>query len=133
MFTAKHNPELLQSRSGQRPHPGTGLVNFFEKGLPRYLAGKTRRLRSPGVLQTCDNPTEKVWEPKAASGAFFEGEIEFSGAFRHTAQTYLKGRFVQRPIYIDKTCCSYAPTATPQAADSHFSGILLGFCSTLVA
>jgi hypothetical protein len=85
MFIAKRNSELLQSRSGQRPHPGPGLLNFVEKALPRYLAGMIRRLRSPGVLQMRDNPTERVWEPKATSGAFFEGGIEFPGAFAHTS------------------------------------------------
>jgi len=112
MFTAKLNPELLQSRSGQRSHLGTGLLNFVEKALPRYLAGKTRRLRSPGVLQMRGNPTEKVWEPKPTSGAFLQGEIEFARAFGHAAQCYLKGRFVQRPNYNVATCYSCTFTAT---------------------
>ena len=123
MFSAKWNSELLQSQSVQRLHRGTGLLNFVEKVLSRYLAGKTRRLRSPGVLQMRDNPTERVWEPKATSGAIFKGEIEFPGTFGHIAQTYLRSSFVQRPNYIDVTGYSYASTATRQAADSRFSGI----------
>jgi hypothetical protein len=111
MFTAKRNPELLQSRSGQRSHLGTGLLNFVEKALPRCLARKTRRLRSPGVLQMRGNPTEKVWEPKPTSGAFLQGEIEFARAFGHTSQSYLKGRFVRNPNYIGETGYSYASTA----------------------
>jgi len=70
------------------------------------------------------NPTERVWDPKATSGAFFQGEIEIPGTFGHIPQTYLKGRFVESPNYIDVTRYSYASTPTRQAVDSRFSGIV---------
>jgi hypothetical protein len=107
MFTAKRNSEFLQSRSGQRLHPGTGLLNFVEKALPRYLAGKTSRLRLPGVLQMRGNPTGRVWEPKPTSGAFLHGEIEFARAFGHASQMSLIKSFVRSPYLAGETRCSY--------------------------
>jgi hypothetical protein len=49
--------------------------------------------------------------PKAGQAAFSEGKLEFPGSPGHNPQSYLKGRFVESPNYIDVTCYSCASTA----------------------
>jgi hypothetical protein len=97
---------------------GGMIVPVIVIGPPHELLQEAANCKTPakGVKQA--QPT------KAGEAASFEGEIEFPGTFGHIPQTYLKGRFVESPNYIDVTRYSYASTPTRQAVDSRFSGIV---------
>jgi len=69
-------------------------------------------LKETTNLQTPAERLKKTEPSKASEAASFEGEIEFSEAFGHTSQTYLRGTFVESSICIDQTRYPYAPTAT---------------------
>jgi hypothetical protein len=112
MFYAKRESELLQSRLDSWSRSGSRLLNLVEKGLPARLGREARELRSQPLLQIHSKRTERGCRSKAGTTASFEGEIEFPGTFGHIPQTYLKGRFVESPNYIDVTRYSYASTLT---------------------
>ena len=55
-------------------------------------------------VANCKSTTEGLKQAEASKArqtAFFEGEIELPGTFRHTSQPYLKSRFVRRPQDVD--------------------------------
>jgi hypothetical protein len=107
MFTAKRNSGLLQNRSEQGAASGQWPAERVKRALPSYLAGRTRRLRAPDVLQMRAVATEKVWKPKASWGACFQSKIKFPGTFGHASQMYPMGNFVRSPYLVDETRCSY--------------------------
>jgi hypothetical protein len=63
-------------------------------------------LQEAADLQTPAESVKEAEASKASETASFEGETEFSEAFGHTSQMYLKGTFVKSAIYIDQTRCS---------------------------
>ena len=74
---------------------------------------RNKNLQEAADLQTPAEYLKEAEPSQASKAAFFEGETEFSESFGHTSQTYLKGRFVKSPIYIDKTHYPCASTAAP--------------------
>jgi hypothetical protein len=97
MFYRKRESELLQSRPGAKSRPCNCLLNVVENALPAQLSRETRQPPSQPDLQIHSERTAKACRPKVAATALFQGEIEFPGGFRHIAQVYLKGTFVQWP------------------------------------
>ena len=66
-------------------------------------------------VTNCKSATEGLKQTeasKASKPALFEGEIELSRTSGHASQSYLKGRFVRSPFYIDESPYSYAFNAT---------------------
>jgi hypothetical protein len=124
MFYMKRKSDRLQSRLDPWSRPESRLLNLVGKALLAGLGHESRQLRRQRILQMHSKRTEGASRPNARATPSFEAEVEFPGTLARTSQTYLKSRFVKRPNYLDVTRYSYVPTATRQAADRRFSGVV---------